>query len=188
MSVLQNLQWEPFKTGLRKNLSDMMLREMDSILEQETNWKISLWHYSVLWFAESEITGGFILEKAKVFRQFLTGCTELLFISLSTARDTPTPRRAQDSLGLWLPLTVGTAFLPQDTKPSICYPLSLSNGKVWLCGSKCDNKPEARWLGEVQNRYSSRAFSVTSKPGAVWFILNPHTHCNSQNRKMQKCI
>lgn len=68
-----------------------MLGEMDPILEQGSNWKISLWHYSVLWFAESEITGGFILETAKALRQFLTGCTELLFIFLSTARDALTP-------------------------------------------------------------------------------------------------
>lgn len=34
MSVLQNLQSEPFKTGLHKHLSDMMLGEMDSVLEQ----------------------------------------------------------------------------------------------------------------------------------------------------------
>lgn len=68
-----------------------MLGEMDPILEQGTNWKISLWHYSVLWFAESETTGGFILEETKAFRQFLTGSTELLFIFLSTAQDAPMP-------------------------------------------------------------------------------------------------
>lgn len=75
-------------------------------------------------------------------------------------------------------LMVGTAFLPQDTKPSICYPLNLSNGKVWLCGSKWDT--ETRWLGITQRpggweRYKADILLqlFLFRPGAVQFILNP---------------
>lgn len=82
-------------------------------------------------------------------------------------------------------LMVGTAFLPQDTKPSICYPLNLSNGKVWLCGSKWDNNTETRWLGKVQSRYSSTAFSIQTWSCAIY--SKPRSHTHSATLKTESC-